>query len=195
MATIGTFTKNVDGTFSGAINTLSLNVKAASFRPNDKSDPKSPDFRIFAGKAELGAAWRKTGENGEFLSVKLDADEGSGGVARGYPWAALPSSPGGADAAHGVNAAVGPLHPMGLHRRGRVGRRGRSVPPRSLAVDPGLCLFRCEIAPFAIAGQGLPSARRAGFDVATRHMKLADHYPAVGAGGTGCHSGFREPRF
>lgn len=72
MATIGTFTKNVDGTFSGAINTLSLNVKTASFRPNDKTDSKSPDFRIFAGKAELGAAWRKTGENGEFLSVKLD---------------------------------------------------------------------------------------------------------------------------
>jgi uncharacterized protein (DUF736 family) len=72
MATIGTFTKNLDGTFSGAINTLSLNVKTAQFRPNDKTDPKSPDFRIFAGKAELGAAWRKTGENGEFLSVKLD---------------------------------------------------------------------------------------------------------------------------
>ncbi|THD57463.1 DUF736 domain-containing protein [Phenylobacterium sp.] len=72
MATIGTFTKNSDGSFSGAINTLSLNVRAASFRPNEKTDPKSPDYRIFAGKAELGAAWLKTGDNGDFLSVKLD---------------------------------------------------------------------------------------------------------------------------
>jgi hypothetical protein len=36
MSTIGTFTKTADG-FTGAINTLSLNVKSAQFRPNEKS--------------------------------------------------------------------------------------------------------------------------------------------------------------
>ena len=72
MATIGTFTKTTDG-FTGSINTLSLNVKSATFRPNDKSDDKAPDFRIFAGKAELGAAWKKvSAEEREYLSVKLD---------------------------------------------------------------------------------------------------------------------------
>jgi uncharacterized protein (DUF736 family) len=73
MATIGTFTKQLDGSYAGSIKTLSLNVKAAQLRPNEKSDEKAPDFRIFAGQTEFGAAWRKTSrENREYLSVKLD---------------------------------------------------------------------------------------------------------------------------
>jgi uncharacterized protein (DUF736 family) len=73
MATIGTFTKTSDGAYTGSIHTLSLNVKSAQFRPNEKTDEKSPDFRIFAGKAELGAAWKKTSAEGrDYLSVKLD---------------------------------------------------------------------------------------------------------------------------
>ncbi|HEY8616074.1 DUF736 domain-containing protein [Phenylobacterium sp.] len=73
MATIGTFTKNVDGSYAGTIKTLSLNVKQAQFRPNEKTDEKAPDFRLFAGGAEFGAAWKKTSrENRDYLSVKLD---------------------------------------------------------------------------------------------------------------------------
>jgi uncharacterized protein (DUF736 family) len=73
MATIGTFTKSSDGAYTGAINTLSLNVKSAQFRPNEKADDKAPDYRIFAGRTELGAAWRKTSaDNRDYLSVKLD---------------------------------------------------------------------------------------------------------------------------
>jgi uncharacterized protein (DUF736 family) len=73
MATIGTFTKNADGSYTGAIKTLSLNVKAAQLRANEKTDEKAPDFRIFAGQTEFGAAWRKTSrENRDYLSVKLD---------------------------------------------------------------------------------------------------------------------------
>ena len=73
MSTIGTFTKNADGAYTGAINTLSLNVKSVAFRPNDKTNPEAPDYRIFAGKVELGAAWKKTSaEQRNYLSVKLD---------------------------------------------------------------------------------------------------------------------------
>jgi uncharacterized protein (DUF736 family) len=73
MATIGTFTKTEDGAFTGAIKTLSLNVRSAQFRPNEKSDDKAPDYRILAGATEFGAAWKKTSrENREYLSVKLD---------------------------------------------------------------------------------------------------------------------------
>ncbi|MGH6972563.1 MAG: DUF736 domain-containing protein, partial [Caulobacteraceae bacterium] len=33
----------------------------------------APDYRIFAGSVELGAAWkRKSRENNDYLSVKLD---------------------------------------------------------------------------------------------------------------------------
>lgn len=73
MATIGTFTKQDDGSYAGAIKTLTLNVKQAQFRAIEKSDEKAPDFRIFAGQTEFGAAWKRTSrENRDYLSVKLD---------------------------------------------------------------------------------------------------------------------------
>lgn len=72
MATIGSFTAQGDG-YTGSIKTLTLNVKAAQLRPNDKTDEKAPDYRIFSGQTEFGAAWKKTSrENREYLSVKLD---------------------------------------------------------------------------------------------------------------------------
>ena len=72
MATIGTFTL-ADGAYSGSIKTLTLNVRNAQLRPNDKADDKAPDFRIFAGNTEFGAAWKKTSQaNRDYLSVKLD---------------------------------------------------------------------------------------------------------------------------
>jgi len=73
MATIGSFTQQADGSYSGSIKTLTLNVKAAVLRSDDKSDDKAPDYRIFSGLTEFGAAWKKTSrENREYLSVKLD---------------------------------------------------------------------------------------------------------------------------
>lgn len=72
MAAIGTFTAQGDG-YTGSIKTLTLNVKSATLKPNEKSDEKAPDYRIFAGQTEFGAAWKKTSrENREYLSVKLD---------------------------------------------------------------------------------------------------------------------------
>jgi uncharacterized protein (DUF736 family) len=71
MATIGTFTKTENG-FTGAVKTLTLNVKAR-ISPSEKSNDKAPDFRIFAGQTEFGAAWKKKSAEGrDYLSVKLD---------------------------------------------------------------------------------------------------------------------------
>ena len=74
MATIGTFTQDDAGNLNGSIKTLTLNVKQATFRKiTDKDNDKAPDFRIFAGTTEFGAAWKKTSrENRDYLSVKLD---------------------------------------------------------------------------------------------------------------------------
>lgn len=73
MATIGAFTQLDDGSYEGSIKTLSLSVKSAQLRPNEKTDERAPDFRIFAGRTEFGAAWRKTSrDEKEYLSVKLD---------------------------------------------------------------------------------------------------------------------------
>ena len=73
MATIGTFTAQGDG-YTGSIKTLTLNVKQATLRKAEKDNDKAPDFRIFAGRTEFGAAWKKTARetDREYLSVKLD---------------------------------------------------------------------------------------------------------------------------
>ena len=72
MATIGTFTAQDNG-YIGSIKTLTLNIKA-KFSPSDKENDKAPDYRIFAGTTEFGAAWKKTARDSdrEYLSVKLD---------------------------------------------------------------------------------------------------------------------------
>lgn len=71
MATIGTFTTTENG-FTGSIRTLALNVKARISRVENPTE-KGPQFRVFAGTVEFGAAWQKTSDQGrDFLSVKLD---------------------------------------------------------------------------------------------------------------------------
>ena len=71
MATIGTFTKTENG-YAGVVKTLTVNVKA-KIAAAEKDSDKAPDFRIFAGATEFGAAWRKTSKaEREYLSVKLD---------------------------------------------------------------------------------------------------------------------------
>ncbi|MDR5727574.1 MAG: DUF736 domain-containing protein [Terriglobia bacterium] len=75
MAIIGTFTPTKDGGWSGAIRTLTIDVKA-KFVPNDNRDnDRAPAFRIFAGRSELGAAWvQKTKDEipRGYLSVQID---------------------------------------------------------------------------------------------------------------------------
>jgi len=72
MATIGSFTASDNG-YSGSIKTLTLNIKA-KFVASEKDQDKAPDYRIFAGPTEFGAAWKKTARDSdrEYLSVKLD---------------------------------------------------------------------------------------------------------------------------
>ncbi|HEX7783169.1 MAG TPA: DUF736 domain-containing protein [Sphingobium sp.] len=71
MAIIGTFTRTSDS-FSGTIKTLTLNSKV-SIVPADREHDKAPDFRIFAGTLEIGAAWQKvSAADRDYLSCKID---------------------------------------------------------------------------------------------------------------------------
>ena len=75
MAIIGHFTASKDGGWEGTIQTLSINAKVRLVPNDNQSVDKSPAFRVFAGKSEVGAAWkaRSQGEAArEYLSVKLD---------------------------------------------------------------------------------------------------------------------------
>lgn len=71
MAIIGTFTKTDKG-YQGALATLTLKAKL-TFTPVDKTGEKSPDFRVYAAEAEIGAAWAGMSKDKKpYLSVKLD---------------------------------------------------------------------------------------------------------------------------
>ena len=73
MAVIGTFHKGQNGNYAGAIKTLTLDVRFVQLRAADKDNDRAPDFRLFSGQAEFGAAWKKTSrEHREYLSVKFD---------------------------------------------------------------------------------------------------------------------------
>jgi uncharacterized protein (DUF736 family) len=71
MAIIGNFTKQ-DNAYLGTIATLSVTAKT-TITPVEKKGEQSPDFRVLAGKAEIGAAWKATSKAGSsYISVKLD---------------------------------------------------------------------------------------------------------------------------
>ena len=71
MTTIGNFTKSSDG-YAGTVRTLTVNVKV-KLVPTTKDTDNAPDFRIYAGPYELGAAWKKTSKaNRDYLSVSID---------------------------------------------------------------------------------------------------------------------------
>ena len=74
MAIIGTFTRTADGKLSGNLKTLTLSTKLQFVPETNKSKDSAPDYRIFLGPIEVGAAWRKTArESGrDYWSVKLD---------------------------------------------------------------------------------------------------------------------------
>jgi uncharacterized protein (DUF736 family) len=71
MAIIGTFTKQ-DDSYTGSLATLAVKAKV-KITPVEKSGEKAPDFRVYSGNAEIGAAWSATSKEGKaYLSVKLD---------------------------------------------------------------------------------------------------------------------------
>lgn len=73
MATIGTFTRQDKGGYTGAIRTLSFNAKVQIIPDPTKTKPGQPDYRVYSAKVELGAAWKKTSEAGrDYLSVSID---------------------------------------------------------------------------------------------------------------------------
>ncbi|PCI04632.1 MAG: hypothetical protein COB78_10085 [Hyphomicrobiales bacterium] len=74
MATIGNFTASKDG-YIGTIRTMTINVKAKIVINENKKSDAAPHYRIYAGQAELGAAWKaqtKGDEPRDYLSVLLD---------------------------------------------------------------------------------------------------------------------------
>jgi uncharacterized protein (DUF736 family) len=73
MANIGSF-KKVGNDFQGEIITLSLQAKGVRIvaEQNRSSNQSAPSYRVFVGRAEIGAAWSKRSEGRDYLSLKFD---------------------------------------------------------------------------------------------------------------------------
>lgn len=72
MATIGTFKAN-GAEFTGEIATLAIQAKDVRISPAKKTTAAGPSHRVYAGRAEIGAAWSKRSKEGNaYLSVLLD---------------------------------------------------------------------------------------------------------------------------
>ena len=73
MANIGTF-KKVGNDYQGEIVTMSVQTKNVRIVAEEgTANENAPSHRVFVGRAEIGAAWTKTSNEGrDYLSVKLD---------------------------------------------------------------------------------------------------------------------------
>ncbi|EJU12566.1 hypothetical protein LH128_13158 [Sphingomonas sp. LH128] len=74
MATIGTFKRTGNNEFTGEIVTLSVQTKNVRIVPEARATGENaPSHRVFVGRAEIGAAWSKTSNEGRaYLGLKLD---------------------------------------------------------------------------------------------------------------------------
>lgn len=73
MANIGSF-KKVGNEYQGEIVTLSVQARGVRIVPEvNRSNDNAPSYRVFVGRAEIGAAWSKRSNEGrDYLSLKLD---------------------------------------------------------------------------------------------------------------------------
>ena len=72
MAKIGSFTK-ISGELRGQIITLSIQAQSVRIVADEQASGNAPSHRVYAGEAEVGAAWSKrTSDDRPYLSIKLD---------------------------------------------------------------------------------------------------------------------------
>ena len=77
--TLGTFTAQKDGSFTGVLKTLNVTA-GLTIVPADKKSENAPDFRVYAGNGlryEVGGAWSRAAKtSGEtYLNLKIAAPE------------------------------------------------------------------------------------------------------------------------
>lgn len=73
MTTIGSFTRRGDE-YQGKLFTLSCKCNLRIVPVETRASPNAPDYRVFSGPTELGAAWKKVAEStgNDYLSVAID---------------------------------------------------------------------------------------------------------------------------
>lgn len=80
MAAIGYVNRQPDGSYRGFLNTLSIRRSIVLLPNRDKDAENQPDFRVVTDdreRVELGAAWKRVGQNSgnSYVSLSLAAPE------------------------------------------------------------------------------------------------------------------------
>jgi uncharacterized protein (DUF736 family) len=77
MPAIGYVTKSEDGSFEGAIKTLSIRARITVVPNRDKMSEIQPDYRVLSDDVEVGAGWLRYSESSgrEYVSLSLAAPE------------------------------------------------------------------------------------------------------------------------
>lgn len=76
MTAIGNLERLDDDTFVGNLNLMTINAQIRFYPIENKSRDTSPDFRVYAGRAEIGAGWWKNSQAGNaYISVSLASPE------------------------------------------------------------------------------------------------------------------------
>lgn len=76
MTAIGHVTKSGDG-FKGQLKTISIEADIDIVPNRDKANQNQPDYRVYAGRVEIGAGWNRTSERSgnEYTSLAFAAPE------------------------------------------------------------------------------------------------------------------------
>jgi uncharacterized protein (DUF736 family) len=77
MASIGTVTRKADGSFIGTLATISIKAHIAILPNTAKKSDAQPDFRVYSGKVEVGAGWKRISDaSGKaYVSLSLATPE------------------------------------------------------------------------------------------------------------------------
>jgi uncharacterized protein (DUF736 family) len=71
--TIGTCKLIENGRFEGTLGTLTVRARLSIVPVSAKTSDDQPDYRVYAGRIEVGAGWRKTSDRGDdYVSLVLD---------------------------------------------------------------------------------------------------------------------------
>lgn len=72
MAIIGSFTRS-EGGFEGTVETLTCPPVPVLIIAVQRRNPQAPNYRVYRGGSEIGAAWAKKAKSGRsYLIVSLD---------------------------------------------------------------------------------------------------------------------------
>ena len=69
---IGQFTKAENGVFTGKLETLAIKA-TITLQPNDDKEKDShPDYIVLHGQNEIGVAWERNDQWGQFISIAFE---------------------------------------------------------------------------------------------------------------------------